>query len=441
LIFDLILDSAVKEKEMIENRGSVYIIVLALSMMVAVIGLASLFAVRVQRRAAQMTKDCAQARLCARSAIELGLLYVQDPNWRDAWLNGTWLSNQPLGSASFDLEGIDPDDGVLNDMDTDPLVLIGTGKKGLARQKMQVKLVAESGPLTCLGVSLHAGGNLVFNSGGLTSDQIISTNQNATQTGTASITANVEAVGTISLTNHTGTKTEGITPRTMPSINSVFGEYLFHAMNYGTWLYIYDIPKVGGKYALSKKVLSPASNPYGAKITSPLGIYVIECYNEDISIQSMRIVGTLVLFGPGAGTTINGPVNWEPAVPNYPALMVYDGTIALSFDGTALNEKTDKTNFNPTGTPYPYPGGASDSVNDDTYPSLIKGLVYVYGNLNATKNSNIEGVVIVDGTFTSSANPGPNLTYRNTFLNNPPPGFESTPTMKISPLSYKQMVE
>jgi len=68
--------------------------------------------------------------------------------------------------------------------------------------------------------------------------------------------------------------------------------------------------------------------------------------------------------------------------------------------------------------------------------------VYVYGNLNVTKNPKIEGVVVVDGTFTSSADPGPNLTYRDTFLNNPPPGFEgSTPTMKISPGTWEQVVD
>jgi len=178
------------------RRGSIYIIVLSVSMMVTVIGLASLFAVRVQRRSAEMTRDCAEAHMCAQSAVELGLYYVSsDPNWRTTRPNGTWLSNQQLGNGTFSLEGIDPDDGVLNDSDTDPLVLIGTGEKGLTRQKMQVKLVAEGGPLTCLGVSLHAGGDLFFDGGGLTSDQIISTNQNVSQIGTASITANVEAVG------------------------------------------------------------------------------------------------------------------------------------------------------------------------------------------------------------------------------------------------------
>ncbi|MFB0524674.1 MAG: hypothetical protein ACETVZ_03985, partial [Phycisphaerae bacterium] len=282
--------------------------------------------------------------------------------------------------------------------------------------------------------------DLFFDDGGLTSDQIISTNQNATQIGTASITADVEAAGTISLNNHTGTATEGVTQRTMPNINNVFEEYLFHALNYGTWLSIDDIPSVQGKKALNEEVLSPANNPYGAGMTSPEGIYLVECYSEYISVSSMRIVGTLVLLDPGPGSTIDSPINWEPAVANYPALMVM-GNIALNFNGTPLDEATANTNFNPAGTPYPYPDGEWNVDIADTYPSVLKGLVYVYGNLNVTNSPNIEGVVIVDGTFTSSADPGPNLTYRDTYLNNPPPGFGTGTTMKISSGSYKQVVD
>jgi Tfp pilus assembly protein PilX len=75
------------------RRGSVYLIVLATSMMVTVIGLSALFAVRVQRRNAEITQDRAEALLCAQSAVELGLLKIQNPNWRDSEPNGIWLSN------------------------------------------------------------------------------------------------------------------------------------------------------------------------------------------------------------------------------------------------------------------------------------------------------------------------------------------------------------
>jgi len=250
----------------------------------------------------------------------------------------------------------------------------------------------------------------------------------------------VEAAGTISLNNLIGTATEGITQRTMPNINNVFEEYLFHALNYGTWLTIDEIPKAGGKHKIQKEVLSPTHNPYGAGMTSPEGIYVVECYGSYISVRMMRIVGTLVLLDPGPGSWINDQLNWEPAVPNYPALMVM-GNITFNFTDDPLDEAANNTNYNPDGTPYPYPDGQWNVDIADTYPSVLKGLVYVYGNLEITKYPKVEGVVVADGTFTSSQSQGLNVTYRDTYLNDPPPGFGTGTAMKLSPGSYKQVVD
>ena len=52
------------------ERGSVYILVLGASLLVAAIGVSSLMAVRVQRRAASITADQIQAREMARAGIE-----------------------------------------------------------------------------------------------------------------------------------------------------------------------------------------------------------------------------------------------------------------------------------------------------------------------------------------------------------------------------------
>lgn len=124
-------------------RGSVYLIVLSVSVLVTVIGIASLFAVRVQRRSAEIARDCGEARLYAQSAVELGLLYVQDPNWRNTYLDGTW-HDMPIGAGHCFIVGTDPNDGILNNGDNDPLVLAGLGIAGLASQRMQVRLEAEA---------------------------------------------------------------------------------------------------------------------------------------------------------------------------------------------------------------------------------------------------------------------------------------------------------
>jgi hypothetical protein len=418
-----------------------YVAVLSAALIVSVIGLSALAAVRVQRLGAEGTNDLVAARFYARSAIEMGLHWIRsDPNWRDNRPNGVWAANVPIGNESFTLEGTDPDALPLNNDLNEPLVLTGIGVKGDARYKLQVTLVPESQALTCLEVALHAGADLVFDGGGLQSDQTISTNLSASQIGTAPIVADVEAVNTITLNNHTGLPTEGITARTLPDPITVFDYYLNHAVANGTWLTINDIPTIAGKKKIQKEVLSPTSNPYGAGNKSGEGIYVVDCMGQYISVRMMRIVGTLVLLEPGSGSWINDQLNWKPAIPNYPALLVR-GNIVFNFTDAALEEGKNATNYNPPGTPYPYPGGASDPDQDDVYPSLMKGLVYVSGNLGITKFPTVEGVAVVGNTFTSSQNPGLSVTYQPTFLNNPPPGFGLPPTIVVSPGSWQQVVD
>ena len=416
------------------ESGSVYMIVLALSMMVTVIGLASLFAVRVQRRSAIVSKDCAEARLCARSAIELGLYYVSsDSNWRQTWPNGTWLSNQPLGSASFTLEGIDPTDGVLNDMDTEPLVLIGTGVKGLARQKMQVRLMAEAGGLSCLEVALHAGVNISFSNTTVQCNQTVSANDNITASN-STINSDVEAVGLISGSTYNGTNTAGIDPRTMPDANTVFDYYLAN----GTPISITDIPKSGPARKIRQQLLSPASNPYGAKITNPLGIYVIDCAGERLAISRCRIVGTLVLLNPNSASQIGDCLNWKPAVDNYPALLI-KGSMTVGMSDTTLQESVELVNFNPVGTPDD--SGVEDTDTLDQYTAVIKGLVYVSAGFDVSSSQNrFEGVLVMGANLTTST-ATLYLTYQPTFLNNPPPGFKAPISMKIATASYKQVVD
>ncbi|HOW18328.1 MAG TPA: hypothetical protein PLC79_04765, partial [Phycisphaerae bacterium] len=87
------------------RRGSVYVTVLGLSLLLTTVGLGVLAVVRLQSRAAAGAGDAAEARLYALSAIELGRLWVKnDPNWRTNRPAGVWVANRPIGSGSFTLE-------------------------------------------------------------------------------------------------------------------------------------------------------------------------------------------------------------------------------------------------------------------------------------------------------------------------------------------------
>ena len=86
-----------------------YLHVLASSLLISVLGLGAMHAVRIQMRSCRLMRDSAEARSCATSAVELGMLHIKtDTAWRTTWPNGTWMEDQPLGSGTFTLQGTDP---------------------------------------------------------------------------------------------------------------------------------------------------------------------------------------------------------------------------------------------------------------------------------------------------------------------------------------------
>ncbi len=415
------------------RRGSIYIMVLGTSTAMTVIGLSALLAVRIERRGAEGTADLSKARFHARSAIEMGLFQIgSDLDWRTNQTNGNWYVDKPISTGTFTLEGVDPNDGDLGNNDTDPLVFTGIGTRGDALYSLQVTLTAEVRPLSCLEVALHANNDLlIMVSSFITSDQTISANNIVDVATSAIANADVEAVngitgpGTIN-----GTSTTGITPRAMPD-STVFDFYLDPAN--ATAIDINAIPSPGGTPTISDVVISPISNPYGASL-SPNGVYVINCAGQDIYIQNCRIVGTLVLLNPGSISDVLFAVNWEPAVINYPALLV-SGDMRISLNNAPLSETTLAVNFNPPGTPYE---GVQDTNTTQSYPSVLKGLIYVSGDLTTTVNPVFDGAVVVGGAVNVSN--ALDLTYQPTFLNNPPPGFTAAPRMVVTPDSWRQVV-
>jgi hypothetical protein len=419
-----------------------YVAVLSAALIVSVIGLSALAVVRVQRLGAEGTNDLAAARFYARSAIEMGLHWIDsDANWRTNRPNGVWAADVPTGDGTFTLEGTDPDALALDNDPADPLVLTGIGVKGKARYKLQVTLASESQGLTCLEVSLHAGNDMIFDRPTtILGAQIISANNSVTAT-FSTINPDVEAVNSINGGSYTGATTTGITPREMPDPATAFDSYVTN----GTAIDLLSLPASMDQTIryLRRIVLSPNSNPHGP--TNARGIYVIDCLGVSLIIEECRIVGTLVIRNGGGATGIFRPVNWNPAVANYPALMVEGNFLFKTLDAQ-LSEVSTGVNFNPVGTPYL---GATDGVPDDVYPSIINGLVYVSGD--ASDNSSftrtaVNGVLLIGNTLTlnPSSNNDPiylDLTYDQKYYNNPPPGFGLPPTIVVSPGSWQQVVD
>jgi hypothetical protein len=181
-----------------------------------------------------------------------------------------------------------------------------------------------------------------------------------------------------------------------------------------------DTTYKSGAYYLEHRLLSPNSNPFGPANAN--GIYVLDCGGKDLIIGDSRIVGTLVLKRPGGNSAIQGSVNWEPAIANYPALLS-DSSIDIALNSTAMSEATFGVNFNPPGCPYPYAGGATNTNATDSYPSQITGIVYSAGDVDFSGDTKIFGQITVGGR-TNISGTALRLTYSNLFYNSPPPGFD-----------------
>ena len=187
-----------------------------------------------------------------------------------------------------------------------------------------------------------------------------------------------------------------------------------------------------------RRLISPTVNPFGA--TNAQGIYIINCDGKDVIVGRSRIVGTLVFVNPGGNTAIQDSVVWEAAVYNFPALLTND-KLTIKMSSAGLSEAGLGFNFNPAGTPYPFIGGTTNATTTDSYPSRITGLIYSTKDLEFSNTPNITGVVIANEKIDVKAT-SLNLSYGNTYLNDPPPGFDvGTITMKVVPGTWQRTVD
>ncbi|MEK7731055.1 MAG: hypothetical protein AAB363_04285 [Planctomycetota bacterium] len=409
------------------RRGSLYVAVLGSTMVITVIGISALMLARVERSSVVGTADLSAARFYAQSAIEMGQHKIrQDSNWRTTYTSGAWETDRTIGSGKYTLEGIDPVDGNLNNSAADSLLLRGTGFEGQSRYKLQVTMTAKSNALTCLQVAMHAGNDLTFNSATVESNSVtISANNNAVASSSV-VNPKVEVVNSYSGSSYPSGVTTGITARTMPAA-TVFDSYN------GTAIPITSILSSKGVKTIDKKIFSPNSNPYGM-VKDASGIYVIDCLGANLLIRNSRIVGTLVILNPGT-LTIDQAMNWEPAIANYPSLLV-SGGVVLAISNSDLSETSSNVNYNPSHTPY---AGGYDTDTTDTYPSIMKGLIYASGDVTTKNYVTIDGVLVIGNTLTTQNTLS--LTYQSTFYDNPPPGFGGAPEMVISPGTWKQLVD
>lgn len=412
------------------RRGGVYIAVLGVAMIVATIAMTSMQMARLEIRAGVASEEMVHAQLAAQSAVEFALARMEFyPDWRTRYFhgveepNGSWLILDSRAQYKFVL--LDKD-GDLADDEADGVTVRGVGVAGQSTSVATVSLVPDDAGLDSLAVSLHSQGNLLISmSASITTDQTVSSNLDIDGSGGAGVTGDAWAAGSIYGTVSGARDKFQSPPRAMPSDDTVFDYYLAN----GT---VIEADSIAG-LRIDKQLLSPSSNPFGTS-TNPMGIYVIDCESDNIVILDSRIVGTLVLLDAGPESRIEGSIHGEPAVANYPVLMV-QGDMKMEWDAnTPLTESDNNMNFNPTGTPYL---DVEDADQLDQYPGVINGLIYVSDDLTVTNPCNLNGTVVVGGVCNVAADL--TLTYDSSFYNTPPPGFSAGPVMQIVPSTWQRV--
>ncbi|GJM18653.1 MAG: hypothetical protein DHS20C14_08660 [Phycisphaeraceae bacterium] len=408
------------------RRGGIYLVVLATVMLVALLGTAGVLAQTRQRQRARGTMDSARAATMAQAAIELGLQRIEsDDYWRNNIGGGVWYNQvAPTGDPNDGVLSLAvgaPGGGALSTGSEDPYELVALGEFGNARRQVSlaVNLVNTASALECLDAVIYADNDIVLNnSASVLGNGIIATNANIYAT-SSQVFLDAEAFGLISGAAYHGTTTTGTPARTVPLSEDLEPLYWPQA----TAIDIESLPNNKGDYFLSDVALGPGHNPFGAGETNPDGIYLIDCGNNVLYIENLRVVGTLIIVQPrGSKSQLRGSISLQPAVAGYPALIIQHQKMAFAMTNTPLSESTRGVNFNPDGVP---DRGSEDADLADSYPSRIEGIVFMD-----------KEAVLVSGSYTTIrghllTNAGMDFEIGSNLLmeewtearENPPPGF------------------
>jgi len=405
--------------QMIKRKnGSIYFLTLvgAIVLVCLVMGL-SYSTLRFRRSSRSYTK-IDQARIHAELGIRHALHFTTvSKNWRQILSNGKWLDNVAVDQATYTVTGIDTIDGDLKNNPDDPVLLTATATVDGLSRTVQVEASEQRIPSELLKYALAAGGVLSISDRTVVNGDIASNNSIDVNGNKAWVYGNAEAGTTIpDVTRITGTATPYCEPKTFPDTAAIFQYYTSVATN---------IPY---QATIENALLSPTSNPFGA--TNADGVYHIDGAGAHISIQNCRIVGTLILENCGVNSRIQYGINWQPARPDYPALICNQG-INFAQDRD-LDEDVVNIDFN-----LPHEEGYGDI--DEIYPNLIQGTILVDGRVYIYNNAHLVGTVISTSEY-FTVDDNAIVDWDPTVLDNPTKCFTEGGQLVPIPGTWRQII-
>ena len=437
------------------RRGSIYLLVLGSTLIVAVLGLGGLQAVRSQARNANLLRDSSAAADLALSAIAHARLNVkQDGSWRTTYASGAWSTEQSLGSGAFSWKIVDASTGgsVLHSgvnplSDTAMVKICGKGRVGSVLHTTTVQLAVTKNPYDAVKTALYASGNVTLNS---STPLTVSGAPLATAgffSNSINFTGDVEALAIFNSGTLTGTQTSPASQKTTPP-NSVWDIY-FPLATQIPWNTSY-IFNSAGKYNFKTNILTPTLSNFTTPVTNADGVYYVSVPAGlgKLQIDWIRINGTILFDVQGAGTTVHfgAHILWTPFRSDYPMAIIRNAdTVELESLTAMLAEGTNNNgagnaNYNPID--FPYNGVSNTDTTDANYVSRLYGLIHVMGGVGAAPTvTNIFpqlhsiGSIIVPGAVNytgGSATPDATLTWDPALASNPPLGYY---TLQLTPIS------
>ena len=386
----------------LRRRGSIYAMVLGITMLITVIGIGALATSRVTTRSAGGSVEWQEAGALAFSAAEHAVAKLNadaaaNPNaWRDAYTSGAVAFSATLGNGTMRWVLVDEDDGVMNDDYSDSIRLYGMGKAGSTKRVYSVQLTASGGGLDALKTAMHSAGGIVLGGPTYVLGGPISTNGNLTNVTNLKGGAGSEVAGI------GGTSAPA---KPMPPAGA-FETYKARATT------IASSVVASGEFVPG--VLSADSNPYGAK--NPDGIYYIRLPsdNSKVKIDDSRLKATLVVE---AGTAVSAQeleidnVYWESHSSSFP-ILITKGITTVRIRGNI-------------------------SAYSGTYPSELRGLIHLIGSTEVDMEDAafIRGCLIADGIINTNGSTG--VTANPSLFTTPPIGYTKGSRILPNPGTWK----
>lgn len=399
---------ALAARSPLRRRGSIYAVVLGITMLITVIGIGALATSRVTARAASAATEWQEAGCLAFSAVEHAIAKLNadaanaPDTWRSAYTSGQTGFTVPFGNGAMSWALVDEEDKLIADDYIDPLKVYGIGRVGKVTRVYSARLTPAGTGIDVLRTAFHAAGAIEVGGATVVIDGPASTNGNL-NIATGGITGN----GGSEVAGAGGTTVAPAKP--MPSAGA-FGLYQLRAT-------VID-PSAAATGAFQPGLLTASSNPYGAANAD--GIYYLRppATVTILQVRSSRIQGTLVIEAAENTNSqeleILGDNFWEPHTRAY-ATLVARGFRAVRVYGVV--------------PPF------SDASGTD--PSELRGLFHLIGTSEVLLGdaTYFSGCLVADGRVTTNGTVG--LRADPALLKIPPMGYSRGNKLLLVPGSWK----